>query len=82
MSGIIKVSAKGYQVVTFSHLTWMKSRYQKDKIVQYFNDQGYAEAEEIAYLRIDDGLFVNRDLPELGFAIAVIADEAIAAIPF
>lgn len=78
---ILKPTSEGI-FVDFSDLTWyyIADLSYKQKYLDYFAKQGFAEAEELPYQRTEEGLIVQwqPNAESAGWQIAVSADE----IPF
>lgn len=65
--GILNCSEKGVEV-DFSRILWFKSYCEQKKILQFWHEEGYAEAEDLPYFYMKGCLMVTRDLPSHGFA--------------
>lgn len=79
--GILKPTSEGI-FVDFSSLAWyyIADPMYKQKYLDYFIDQGFAEAEKLPYQRTEEGLIVQwqPNAESAGWQIAVSAD----GIPF
>ncbi|BAY08603.1 hypothetical protein [Calothrix sp. NIES-2098] len=81
--GILKVIRGQGIYVSFSAVTWVESHEKKQRIIDYWHSQGFAEAENLPYEFIDGYLNVTKDLPEFGFHKGSgTLDEQIYNIPF
>lgn len=80
MRGILRVNADS-TTVDLSHLYWMESPEYRHQVRQYFQQQGYAEAQRLPYEQHEGSLIVSlpsADAKALGWHEAVDAD----GIPF
>lgn len=79
--GVLTCSSQKIEV-SLSSLLWFKSHGQQQEIREFWEKQGYCEAEPLPYECNQDGLIVTRNLEAFGFAVAGNADYAVYIIPF
>ena len=69
--------------VCFDRVLSFKPYLEQQKIIKYWNAQGFAESELLPYSVSDDGLIVTRDLPSHGFYEGTnTLDKQIYNLPF
>lgn len=80
-SGVLTCSNQKIEV-SFSSLLWFKSHGEQQRIREFWEKHGYAEAESLPYQRNEEGLTVTRNLEAFGFAVAGNANWEVYRLPF